>query len=62
VLQTFFISYLAQQKNEKKLETLDELLHSDVVYGYKPALSLVQNNKTYTDFVKLLEQKIAVLS
>jgi hypothetical protein len=56
-LQGFFISHLMKPMYEKKLETLDELLHSDVVYGYHPALNLVQDIISYTEFVKFLEQK-----
>jgi mannitol-1-phosphate/altronate dehydrogenase len=45
-----------EPKYEKKLETLNKL-HSDVVYGYHPALNLVQDIISYTEFVKFLEQK-----
>jgi hypothetical protein len=33
VLQAFFVSYLVEPMYEKKLETLDNLQNSDVVYG-----------------------------
>jgi len=49
VFQAFFVSYLVEPKYEKQLQTLDELLDSDVVYGYDPlspffkARSRIQN-------------------
>jgi hypothetical protein len=46
-----------QPKYEKKLETLDDLLHSDVVYGYHPVLNLMQDTISYPDFVKFLQHK-----
>ena len=39
---------------EKKIETYDELLSSDVVYGYRPIITL---NIAYSDFVKFAENK-----
>jgi len=42
---------------EKKIETLDELLDSDVVWGNRPALNLAMNPATYPEIVKFLEQK-----
>ena len=38
VFQAFFVSYLVEPKYGKKLETLDDLLNSDVVYGYHPVI------------------------
>ena len=46
-----------EPKYEKKLDTLDELLHSEVLYGYYPSLNLFQDNISYPEFVKFLEQK-----
>ena len=57
LFQAFIVAYLVESKNEKKLEFLDELLHSHVVYCYQPALNLVQNNISFSDFVKFLEPK-----
>jgi hypothetical protein len=42
---------------ENKLETLEELLDSDVVYGYHPVINLIQDYLSYPEFVKFLEQK-----
>jgi len=39
VFQAFFVSYLVEPTYDKKLETLDELLDADVVYGHHPVLS-----------------------
>jgi hypothetical protein len=57
VFQAFFVSYLVQPKYENKLETFDDLLHSDIVYGYHPALNYVQDTISYPEFVKFLEHK-----
>jgi hypothetical protein len=46
-----------EPKYEKKLETLDDLLHSDVVYGYNPIINLVQHTLSYPQFVTFLEHK-----
>ena len=57
MFQVFFVSYLVEPKFEKKLEILDELLDSDVVYGYHPLINFVQDTLAYPDFVKFLEHK-----
>jgi len=57
VFQSFFVSYLVETKYEEKLETLEELLDSDVVYGYHPAINAIQNTLSYSEFVKFLEYK-----
>jgi hypothetical protein len=46
-----------EPKYEKKLDTFDDLLDSDVVYGYHPALNLIQSTLSYPEIVKFLEQK-----
>jgi hypothetical protein len=57
VFQAFFVSFLVEPNYEKRLETLDDLLHSDVVYGYHPALKLLQDTFDYPEFVKFQEKK-----
>jgi hypothetical protein len=57
VLQAFFVSYLVEPKYEKKLETLEELLESDLVYGYYPLISFAQDTPSYSELVKFLEHK-----
>ena len=42
---------------ENKLETFEDLLDSDVVYGYHPAINFVQDALSYPEFVKFLDQK-----
>jgi hypothetical protein len=42
---------------EKELVTFDDLLHSDVVYGYHQALKLFQHAFEYPAFVKFQESK-----
>jgi hypothetical protein len=46
-----------EPKYGKKLETLDELLDSDVVYGYHPFINSFQDTMDYPEFVKFLEHK-----
>jgi hypothetical protein len=42
---------------DKKLETLEELLDADVVYGYHPVLSFFQDTVDSPELVKFLELK-----
>jgi hypothetical protein len=46
-----------EPKYEKQLETLDDLLHSDIVYGYHPALNYIQDTISYPELVKFLQHK-----
>jgi hypothetical protein len=57
VFQAFFVSYLVEPKYEMKLETLEELLNSDVVNGYNPAINFYQETLSLTEFVNFLEYK-----
>jgi hypothetical protein len=45
-----------EPKYEKEIETLDELLDSDVVYGYYPLVSFVQDTLS-SELVNFLEHK-----
>jgi hypothetical protein len=42
---------------EKQMETLEELLDSDVVYGYQPSMNYARDTRSYTELVKLFEHK-----
>jgi hypothetical protein len=55
VFQAFLVSYLVEPKYEKNLETLDELLDSNVVYGYHPLIHYTQCTMSYPEFVYFLE-------
>jgi Na+/H+ antiporter NhaA len=57
VFQAFFVSYLVKRMYERNLETLDELLDSDVVYGIHPFFSIAQDTVSYSELVKFLEHK-----
>jgi hypothetical protein len=46
-----------EPKYEKKLETLDELLESDVVYGYHPVVSFTHSILSHPELVKFLDHK-----
>ena len=57
VFQAFFVSYLVEPKNGKKIQTLDEILNSDVVFCYNQALLLAKETVAYTEIVKFVDQK-----
>jgi hypothetical protein len=57
VFQAFFVSYLVEPNYEKKLETLEDLLYSDVVYGYHSGINYAQDTFSYPEFVKFVEHK-----
>jgi len=57
VFQAFFVSYLVEPKYESKLETLKELLDSDVVFGIHPFFSFAGDTLSYPELVKFLEHK-----
>jgi len=57
VFQAFFVSYLVEVKYEKKLDTLEELLDSDVVYGYYATVNYAQDTISHPEFVKFLQHK-----
>ena len=42
---------------EKKLETVEDLVNSDVVYGYQPIVNLVQGTVEYFEAVAYIEHK-----
>jgi hypothetical protein len=54
--QAFFVSYLVEPKYGKKLEA-DEILDSDVVYGYHPAVHYGLDTASCPEFVKFVKQK-----
>jgi hypothetical protein len=57
VFQAFFVFYLVEPMYKKKLETLDELLDSDVVYGYQGFFTFAKDIPSYPELVKFLEHK-----
>jgi hypothetical protein len=57
VFQAFFVSYLVEPKYEKELETLDELLDSNVVYGDNPALNVALGTVSYPELMTFLDHK-----
>jgi len=46
-----------EPKNGKKIQTLDEILNSDVVFCYNQALLLAKETVAYTEIVKFVDQK-----
>ena len=57
VFEAFFVSYLVEPNYEKKLETLEELVVSHLVYGYHPFINFIQHTVSYLEFVRFLERK-----
>jgi hypothetical protein len=57
VFQAFFVSYLVEPKYEKMLESLEELLDSDVIYGDHPLMMYAKYTVSYPEFVKFVEHK-----
>ena len=57
VFQALFVSYLLGLKYEKKIETLDELLLSDVLLGYNQAFLQAKDTVTYPEIVKFFDQR-----
>ena len=57
VFQAFFVSYPGEPMYEKKIETLVDLLDSDVVNGIHPIVSFAQTSLPYPQLVKFLEHK-----
>jgi len=57
VFQAFFVSYLVEPNYEKKIETFDELLDSDIVYGDDQVVSLALQSLVYPEFTSFLEHK-----
>jgi len=57
VFQAFFVSYLVEPQYERRIETLDELLDSDTVYGYHPFINFFQGTADYPELVKFFEHK-----
>ena len=54
VFQAFFVSYLVKPMYEKKLETLEDLLNSDVIYGYNPIVSF------FKELLSILNQRVSL--
>jgi hypothetical protein len=57
VFQAFFVSYLVEPAHEKKIETLDELQDSDIIYGYHPGIELFLKTVEYPEFDKFSGKK-----
>jgi len=57
VFQAFFVSYLVEPEYGNKIETLDELLNSDIVYGYNPGLDIVLQSAPNQELSEFNERK-----
>ena len=57
LFQAFFVSYLVEPNYEKKIETLDELLDSDLVFGHNQLLLYLKESVSYPEIVNFFDQK-----
>jgi hypothetical protein len=57
VFQAFFVSYLVEPGFEKKIETIEELVDSDIHYGYNAAMELGMTTTEYTDHLKFPDSR-----
>jgi hypothetical protein len=57
VFQAFFVSYLVEPGYEKMLETMEELLDSNVLYGYNEAMEIGMSTTEYTDHLKFPDSR-----
>jgi hypothetical protein len=57
VFQAFFVSYLVEPEYGNKIETLEELLQSDIIYGYNPGLDLIFQSVPYPELSEFNERK-----
>jgi hypothetical protein len=51
VFQAFFISYLVEPGYEERFETFEDLIHSNLSYGYNDAMEVVLVSTDYEDWV-----------
>jgi len=58
VFQAFFVSYLVEPKYERKLDTLEDLLDSDVVYGYHQIFNYALDTFSCSECAYSIEHKI----
>jgi hypothetical protein len=52
VFQAFFVSYLVEPGYEKKFETIQELLDSNINYGYITVLEIVMSTMEFSDHLQ----------
>ena len=57
VFQAFFVSYLVDPEYGNIIETLDELLDSDIIYGYNPGLDIVLQSEPQPQLSEFNERK-----
>jgi len=57
VFQAFFVYYLVEPKYGKKLETFDDLIDYNVVYGYHPTAHFAKGTVPYIEYDSFLEHK-----
>jgi hypothetical protein len=57
VFQAFFVSYLVEPEAGKEIKTFDELLKSDIAYGYHSGWDMMLHTMEYPEFSKFHERK-----
>jgi len=57
VFQAFFVSYLVEPEYDNKIETFDELLDSDIIYGYNTGVEMAFQREPYRELSEFNESK-----
>jgi hypothetical protein len=57
VFQAYFVSYLVEPGYEKMLETMEDLLDSNVFYGYNAAMEIGMTTTEYTDHLRFPDSR-----
>jgi hypothetical protein len=57
VFQAFFVSYLVEPEYGNRIETFDELLDSDIIYGYNPGLDATLQSGPHPELSVFNERK-----
>jgi hypothetical protein len=57
VFQAFFVSYLVEPEYTKKIETFDELLDSDIIYGWNRGVEITFESVPFPELSEFKERK-----
>jgi hypothetical protein len=57
VFQAFFVSYLVEPGQQKRIETFDELVDSELLYGFSSAVQMIAQTVDFTDYRRFEESR-----
>jgi hypothetical protein len=57
VFQAFFVSYLVEPEYDNKIETFDELLDSDIIYGHNTCVDMAFQSAPYPELSEFNKRK-----